>query len=84
MLDFQLCRRARPAIDLVYCLGSSTSPETREEHLEELLQFYHDKLTEILDKYGYKDCYSLSDFKKDFHDCYIFGFVLGTSHAQVE
>ena len=83
VLDFQMSRRTRPAVDLVYFLGSSTTPEMREKHLEELLHFYHDQLTEILDGHGYSGRYTYTELKKDFKECFVFGFVLATSHAKV-
>ena len=40
MLDFQLCRCASPALDLLFFLFTSTEQTTRRAHLEELLAVY--------------------------------------------
>ena len=84
MVDLQLVRRARPSIDLVYLLGTSTGPEFREKHLEEILSFYHSTLIAGLTKFGYSsDLYTYQQLKKDFDECFIFGFVMGTMNAMV-
>lgn len=84
MIDLQLVRRARPAVDLVYLLGSSTTPEFREGHMEEVLTFYHETLTGLLGKFGYSpELYTYAQLKKDFDECFIFGFVMSTMHSMV-
>ena len=79
-----MCRYAKPTVDLVYFFGSSTDPEFREKHLEDLLKFYHDTLMRFLKSYGYDDSiYTYSDFKTDFIDCFPYGYSMGLLHAMV-
>jgi hypothetical protein len=84
MLDLQLVRRGNPTVDLSYFLGSSTSPEMREEHLEDLLGYYHKNLISYLVDLGHKDnVYIYSQFRKDFNKMFVFGIALGSMHASV-
>ena len=84
MLDLQMSRFARSTIELVYFFGSSTGPEFREKHLEEMLTFYHDTLMGFLNSYGYdENVYTYSDLKADFIDCFPFGYYMGQLHSMV-
>lgn len=85
MLDLQLMRVARPAVDLSYLFGSSTSPEFRKEHLADFLQFYHTALASHLGDLGHRvdDLLTLDQLKRDFDECFVFGFVVGILHSQV-
>lgn len=74
---------ARPTVDLAYFFGSSTYFKFREEHLQDLLQFYHQKLTAELAVLGYKDIYSLEELIADFDDTWVFGFSVSCLHIQV-
>ena len=68
----------------VYFLGSSTSPETRKEHLSDMLEHYHGRLILHLSKLGYSESlYTFESFKKDVDECYAFGYITGTFLAQV-
>ena len=84
IFDLQLSSRASPMIDLVYFFGSSTTPEFREMHLEELLAFYHSILVQRLEALGHdKSVYTLKKIKEDFNFCYPFGFFMAKTHAMV-
>jgi hypothetical protein len=84
MVDYQLMRYGCIVHDLVYFLYSSTSPEMRKEHLRELQEYYHSHLVLYLTKLGYSESvYSFESFKKDFDDCYAFGYITGTFIAQI-
>lgn len=84
VVDLQMVRRARPTIDLAYFFASSLSPEFRENHLQELLKYYHLSLTKCLVNLGYdEDLYTFDSFKGNFEECYIYGVGYGTIHAQV-
>jgi len=68
-----------------YFLCSSTSPELRKEHLDEILDHYHLRLTAYLMMLGFPpDLYPKESFRKDFKDCFVFGFITGTFFAQVQ
>ena len=84
MLDFQLCRRARPTLDLAYFLGSSTTPAFRKERECEMLRFYFDALQRNLRRSGFDDpdsIYSYGDFNRDFDECRLFLFLVAQLHA---
>ena len=49
LVDWQISRYAHPATDIVHFLYSSTTSETREKHLGELLNHYYDTLSAALD-----------------------------------
>ena len=84
VVDLQLSRRARPSIDLAYCFASSLTPEMREKHTDELLEFYHKELVKFLLKLGYtEDLYPFKQLKEDYVECFTFAFVLAVMHAQV-
>ena len=85
LIDFQLSRRARPCVDLAYFIGASTNEEFREKHLEDLLKYYHDKISGVLDIIGYdaKTLYSYDYFRKEFQECFPFGHIMAVVHAQV-
>ena len=51
--------------------------------MDELLHYYHGKLTSILDQYGYSNVYPYTEMKKDFDECFLFGIICGNTHAQV-
>jgi hypothetical protein len=84
MLDLQMVRRANPTVDLCYFFGSSTSPEIREKHLEEMLTFYWKRLDMLLVTLGYpSNLYTYKSLKKDFKRTFLFGVMLGSMHAMV-
>lgn len=84
LLDLQCMRMARPSIDVVYFLWSSTSPKSRLEHLDSLLKFYHDHFMQDLGIFGYSNSiYTFEDFQKDIQDSLPLGLVYGFMHAQV-
>ena len=75
---------ARPTVDLAYFFGSSTYFKFREEHLHELLQFYHQKLTAELAFFGHKDVYTFEELMADYDDTWVFGFSISCLHIQVK
>ena len=84
MLDLQLVRRANPSVDISYLLGSSTSPQQREKHLDEWLQHYWTKLDGYMVSHGHpKNTYPFDALKKDMQRTFLFGIVLGAMHAMV-
>jgi len=52
MVDLQNTRIGRPGIDLSYFFCSSTSPQQRKDHFDELLRFYYDCFFEELRNLG--------------------------------
>ena len=56
----------------------------RREHLEEILDHYHGCLISHLAEFGYpQNLYPKESFRKDFNDCFAFGFITGIFIAQV-
>lgn len=53
LLDFQLSVWSTPAVDLIYALYNTVSIDTREEHRDDLITFYHQELVACLNKFGY-------------------------------
>lgn len=84
LLDLQLMRRSRPAVDLVYFFGSSTYFQFRAKHMEELLKYYHGCLSNELEAFGYsKSTHTYQQLNQDFDDCWPFGFVIAIMHMQL-
>lgn len=54
LLDYQICAWGSPAIDIIYSLYTALSVETRDNHRDELIKFYHDELVSVLTKLGYQ------------------------------
>ena len=83
-LDFQLVRRGRPTIDLCYMLTTSTNADLRHEHRYEIIDAYHKRLISNLADLGYDpELYPYDKFKADVKDCFVFGYAMGSMHAQV-
>jgi hypothetical protein len=56
----------------------------RVKHLDEMLDHYHGRLICYLDNLGYPESViPMESFKKDFDDCFVFGYITGTFIAQV-
>lgn len=53
LLDYQISCWGSPALDIIYSLYNTCSVETRDNHRDELIKFYHDELTATLNKFGY-------------------------------
>lgn len=79
MIDFQLSATKSPAIDISHFIYVVTSGK-QLEHLEELLHFYHQNLTEHLQKLGSDPMtvFPLELFKSHWKKYSIYGGVLGT------
>lgn len=55
LVDFQMVHAGSPVLDLSYSLFSSSEVSMREKEFDELLHFYHEQLSSILTKLGYKN-----------------------------
>ena len=84
-MDLQNTRLGRPGIELAYFFCSSTSPEQRKNHFDELFKFYYDQFFHELQSLGdtSEPCFTLEELKADYDDCYAFGFIMGCMHSQV-
>ena len=79
-----MVRRGNPNVDLAYFFGTSTSPEMRKDHLDQLLGFYYDKLDSNLTLLGYpRKMYPFDLFLRDFKHSYFIGIILGSLHGMV-
>lgn len=54
LIDFQFCCWTSPALDLQYLFNTSLEENLRLHQQEELVQYYHQKLTTALERYNYK------------------------------
>lgn len=52
-IDFQFSFWSSPTIDLYYFLNSSLCDSLRPNHFDELVQFYHEKLVECLNRLNF-------------------------------
>ena len=52
LLDLQIMAYVQPGNDLAHFLMTSTTPELRKNHLDEVLHHYHDKLLKIVADLG--------------------------------
>lgn len=67
LIDLQTCRWTSPAIDLQFYFNVCLEEHLRLHHQEELVQFYHNELTEMLKKLNYKKSIpTLPEFRVQF------------------
>ena len=85
IVDLQNTRIGRPGMELSYFFCSSTSPQQRKDHFEELLKYYYDCFFEELKNLGNNSepHFTFEDLKQDYNECYPFGFIMGCMHSQV-
>ncbi|XP_059086963.1 uncharacterized protein LOC131883497 [Tigriopus californicus] len=77
LVDLALTKWASPTIDLSYFLYMSTTPELRKAHMDEIMAYYHQTLTNALKQLGEdSDVISLSELWKDYKKCSFFGFMM--------
>lgn len=63
LVDFQICNYGPPALDVTYCLYTSSDDAISEVDWEMLVQHYYDKLRDMLAKLNYsKKFLSLMEF----------------------
>ena len=84
-VDLQGTRLGRPGLELAYFFCSSTSPMQRKNYFEDLLRFYYNQFCEELKSLGgpSEPCFSLDELKKEYDECYPYGFIMGCMHSQV-
>ncbi|XP_075212699.1 uncharacterized protein LOC142319374 [Lycorma delicatula] len=71
-IDFQICRYATPAIDIVYFMNGSAKEEVKVEKYDDLLNIYLDKLNTHLQIFGSKERLKKSELTKAIDNCGIF------------
>lgn len=52
LLDWQICRYASPVLDLMYFIFTASTKAFRDQHYEDLLNLYHDTLSDFLRRLG--------------------------------
>ena len=68
----------------VYFLCTSTCPEMRAGHLDEILADYYGRLIFHLSRFGYPEsAYPAESFRKDLDECFVYGYITGTFVTQV-
>lgn len=77
IIDFQLSRCASPVLDLTFVIYACTSQELREEHYEELLQYYYQVLATQISDMGSdpKELYSWEVFMGEIKKYSYFGLA---------
>lgn len=86
LIDFQLCRWASPAFDILHFSTTSMKFEVFEKYFDLLLETYLDTLNDVL---RFLDCeeYKMQDFRKDIDNTYgfaILGFTVLTPVIMAE
>ncbi|CAL4138501.1 unnamed protein product, partial [Meganyctiphanes norvegica] len=78
LIDWQLTHWNTSVADLYYFLFSSTTPEIRKDHLEELLQYYHyifiDATTKLSSPVPF---WTYKQFKQEYNRLASYGFLKG-------
>lgn len=52
-IDFQLSRYVSPVVDLAHIIFNCCTPETRRKHYDQLINEYHEALSECVKSYDY-------------------------------
>ncbi|XP_059087510.1 uncharacterized protein LOC131883918 isoform X2 [Tigriopus californicus] len=77
LVDLARTKWASPTIDLSYFLFISTTPELRQAHMNEILEYYHQCLSQALKELGEDpSVFSLRELKSDYKKCSFFGFMM--------
>ena len=87
IVDLQNTKLGRPGIELAYFFCSTTSPEQRKGHMDELLQLYYSDFHQQLTQLGSgceKTCYTFEELRDEVNECYAYGFIMGCLHSQVK
>lgn len=73
-IDFQYSCWTSPAIDLHYFLNSSLQEDVRSNHIDDLVEYYYNELTALLQKLDYKQFIpTLEKFQQEFLSKSFFG-----------
>lgn len=79
-IDFQYSCWTSPAIDLHYFLNTSLKESLRPEKFGELIEHYHQHLTDSLEKLNYeKRIPTLQEFQKQFDEKVFYGKLCASS-----
>ncbi|KAG0713744.1 hypothetical protein GWK47_015532 [Chionoecetes opilio] len=77
LLDFQLCRRSSPALDLNYLLFSSLTAAQRSRCLTQLLDTYYSTFRTVLTAASHVPPFTQEQFAQEFHNKTMFGLIFG-------
>lgn len=78
LIDFQMVHNGTPALDLSYSLFSSSIASMREPEFDCLFNYYHQQLSAILNKLGYKnDIPTLATLHNQMNQRGVYGVPLG-------
>lgn len=73
-IDFQFACWSSSTIDLQHFFNTSLSEEVRMHHFNDLINYYHEKLTDVLKELNYgKFMPTLSQLHEQFHSKNVFG-----------
>lgn len=76
IIDFQFCCWTSPAVDLQYFFNTSLAEDLRLYHQEELVQYYHKKLSITLKRLNYqKHVPTLHEFQIQFLEKTFYGML---------
>ena len=83
-MDLQCVRRASPALDIAYLVGSSTNYDLRQSKKEEILRYYHKFFTREVERLGYNgDLYTYENLEQDFERARVWGVMMSYIHGIV-
>lgn len=77
LVDFQLCRRSSPALDLNYLLFSSLTANERSRCLTRLLDDYYSTFRAVLIAAGSVPPFTVEQFTQEFHSKSMYGLIFG-------
>ncbi|CAL4183511.1 unnamed protein product, partial [Meganyctiphanes norvegica] len=78
LIDWQMVHWNTSVTDLHYFLFSSTTPELRKDHLDELLYYYHSIFIDATTKLGSPvPFWTYQQFKKEYNRLAAYGFMKG-------
>ena len=78
IIDWSNVVLGNPMFDLQYFIYTSTTRETRQKYLDDILHQYHDTFMKITTDLGFPPSdWSFQDFLKDWHKMDYIGFIFG-------
>lgn len=79
MIDYQLARYSSPALDISFFVYSCTTQALREAHYDDLLNAYHQSLSEMIRDLGSdpEELFPYTELQKELHEFARFGCGMG-------
>ncbi|XP_076039886.1 uncharacterized protein LOC143024709 isoform X2 [Oratosquilla oratoria] len=78
LIDFQICQWTNPVFDLHYVISTSTTPELRKAHLDDVLRHYHETFTNVTKRLDSPvPDYSYEEFREEYDKSALVGLIMG-------